>query len=191
MKAKHTLYLIMLMVTVSSCGSGEKGERIPPNSPFDDDIIFLKKYSPVIELTDAERRSRVAVMPGLQARVMTSTAGAPDNLSYGWINRGFFEAADTSTHMNAFGGEERIWLGPEGGQFSIFFEKDSAFTFDNWHTPRVIDLDAYDVVSQTPHTASFSKSAIIRNYLGTEFSIHINREIRVLSSSRNWSLAPP
>ena len=188
MKATHTLYLIMLMVIVNSCGSGEKGERIPPNSPFDDDITFLKKYSPVIELTDAEKRSRVAVMPGLQARVMTSTAGAPDNLSYGWINRGFFEAGDTSTHMNAFGGEERIWLGPEGGQYSIFFEKDSAFTFDNWHTPRVIDLEAYDVVSQTPHSASFSKSAMIRNYSGTEFSIRINREIRVLSSIEGFEL---
>ena len=120
-------------------------------------------------------------MPGLQARVMTSTAGPPENLSYGWINRNFFEAGDTSVHMNAFGGEERFWLGPEGGQFSLFFKPDSAFTFENWHTPRLIDLDAYDVVSQTEHAAAFTKSATLKNYAGTSFDLRIEREIRVFS----------
>src|SRR5688500_5872662 len=166
MKTLSTLYSIMLMFAMASCGSGEKGERIPPSSPFDDDITFLKKYSQVIELTDARKKARIAVMPGLQARVMTSTSGGPANLSYGWINRSFFEAGDTSVHMNAFGGEERIWLGPEGGQFSIYFAKDSAFTFQNWHTPRLIDLDAYEIVSQTAQSASFTKSAALTNYSG-------------------------
>ena len=133
-------------------------------------------------LGDAKGEGRIAVMPGLQARVMTSTAGPPENLSYGWINRGFFEAGDTSVHMNAFGGEERIWLGPEGGQFSIFFSKDSAFTFENWHTPPLIDLERFDPVSQNENSASFSKEAILTNYSGTEFQLRIQREIKVLEA---------
>ena len=133
---------LLFLILMSSC---DKKERIPPFSPFDEDVAFLKKYGDVIELSDAEGKSRIAVMPGLQARVMTSTAGPPENLSYGWINRSFFEAGDTSVHMNAFGGEERFWLGPEGGQFSIFFAKDSAFTYENWRTPRLIDLDSYEL----------------------------------------------
>jgi hypothetical protein len=171
-----TLLVIFLM---SSC---ENKERIPPFSPFDEDVAFLKKYGDVIELSDTEGRSKIAVMPGLQARVMTSTAGGPENLSYGWINRGFFEAGDTSIHMNAFGGEERFWLGPEGGQFSIFFPQDSAFTFENWRTPRLIDLDAYDLTSQTAQSAKFTKSASLTNYSGTVFNLRINREIRVLDN---------
>lgn len=178
----------MLMFAMASCGSGEKGERIPPSSPFDDDVTFLKKYSQVIELADTRKKSRIAVMPGLQARVMTSTSGGPANLSYGWINRNFFEVGDTSVHMNAFGGEERIWLGPEGGQFSIFFAKDSAFTFENWHTPRLIDLDAYEIVSQTPQSASFTKSAALTNYSGTHFNIRIDRAIQVLDSEEAFSV---
>ena len=181
MKTHYAIFILML--TLSSCGPGDKGERIPPNSPFDDDVTFLKKYSQVIELSDPDKKSRIAVMPALQARVMTSTAGAPDNLSYGWINRAFFEAGDTSIHMNAFGGEERIWLGPEGGQFSIFFSKDSAFTFENWRTPRVIDLEPFDLISQTPQSALFSKSASLTNYSGTGFNIRIQREIKVLGSA--------
>ena len=187
MKINHPLYIIMLMFALGSCGS-EKGERIPPNSQFDDDVAFLKKYSGVIELTDTEKRSRIAIVPALQARVMTSTAGRPENLSYGWINRSFFEAGDTSRHMNAFGGEERIWLGPEGGQFSIYFPQDSAFTFENWHTPRLIDLDAYEIVSQTAHSASFGKSAMLTNYSGTKFNIRIAREIKILGAHEAFGL---
>lgn len=185
---KNTLHLIIFMSVLSACGSGERGERIPPVSPFDDDVSFLKKYSDVIELRDANGRSRIAVMPGLQARVMTSTAGPPENLSYGWINRALFESGDTSVHMNAFGGEERLWLGPEGGQFSIFFEKDSAFTFENWRTPRLIDLDAYEVVSQSSGSAAFAKSATLTNYSGTVFNIRIEREVKVLTRQDAFQL---
>lgn len=169
----------MFLIALTSCGSLEK-EKIPANSPFDDDVFFLKKYAEVIELTDSDGMSKIAVMPGLQARVMTSTCGPPENPSHGWINRKFFQSGDTSVHMNAFGGEERIWLGPEGGQFSIFFEQDSAFTFENWHTPPLIDLDAFDVVSRTQHAASFRKSATLKNYSGTVFNVTLHREIKVL-----------
>lgn len=171
---------------MSSCGSPEK-ERIPPVSPFDMDVAFLQKYSEVITLSEPSGEGRIAVMPGLQARVMTSTAGPPENLSYGWINRSFFEAGDTSRHMNAFGGEERIWLGPEGGQFSIFFQQDSAFTFENWHTPRLIDLDAYDLVSKTEKAATFTKSATLTNYTGTVFHVRLHREVKVLNKPEAYT----
>lgn len=175
--------LILFILTTISMTACKDKERIPEISPFDEEVSFLQKYGEVIILTSGEGKSKVAVMPGLQARVMTSTAGPPENLSYGWINRSFFIAGDTSIHMNAFGGEERIWLGPEGGQFSIFFEKDSAFTFDNWRTPRLIDLDAYEVVSQSAQAATFTKSATLKNYSGTVFDLRIQREIRVLSAA--------
>lgn len=185
--------LLLLLLTTIFMTSCKDKERIPDISPFDEEVSFLRKYGEVIILTSGEGNSKIAVMPGLQARVMTSTAGPPENLSYGWINRSFFEAGDTSIHMNAFGGEERIWLGPEGGQFSIFFEKDSAFTFDNWRTPRLIDLDPYDVVSQTALSATFTKSATLKNYSGTVFDLRIQREVRVLSpvdALRSFSVTP-
>lgn len=185
-KTALLLYTVM-MFALASCGSSDKGERIPPDSPFDDDVAFLKKFSEVIVLTASNGTSRIAVMPGLQARVMTSTTGGPDNRSYGWINRKFFESGDTSSHMNAFGGEERIWLGPEGGQFSIFFPKDSAFAFENWHTPRLIDLEPFEKVAVNPESATFSKSASLTNYSGTEFNIRIHREVKVLGAGEAYS----
>jgi hypothetical protein len=178
---KRAASYILCLTIFSFMVSCHHKEAPSDASPFDDDVAFLTRYGKVIELADAAGNSRIAVMPELQARVMTSTAGAPQNLSFGWINRSFFEAGDTSIHMNAFGGEERIWLGPEGGQFSIFFPPGSAFTFENWRTPRLIDLESYDLVSQTPNSASFTTSATLTNYSGTVFDLRINREIRVLA----------
>ena len=37
--------------------------------------------------------------------------------------------------MNAFGGEDRLWLGPEGGQYSIFFRAGDPFDLEHWQTP--------------------------------------------------------
>lgn len=174
----------MFLFGLAACGSGQRDtDNQPASSAFDEDVKFLEKYGDVIQLTDTDSKSKIAVMAALQARVMTSSAGPPENLSYGWINKSLFKSGDTSVHMNAFGGEERFWLGPEGGQFSIFFEKDSAFTFENWRTPRVIDLDTYELVSKTAHNAIFTKTTELVNYSGTKFNIKINREIKVLDAS--------
>jgi hypothetical protein len=172
--------LPLAVVICSACISSvtETDQSATQETVYDQDLAFLKKYGEVIELTDSLQTSKVAVMGALQARVMTSTSRS--GLSYGWINRTQFESADTSEHINAFGGEERFWLGPEGGQFSIFFEKGKSFDFENWHTPRIIDLEAYDLVESTPRQAHFKKSAQFKNYAGTLFDITIDRTIRVL-----------
>jgi hypothetical protein len=54
---------------------------------------------------------------------MTSTANGRNEFSYGWINYKLIGSGEKSEHINAYGGEERIWLGPEGGQFSVYFAK--------------------------------------------------------------------
>ena len=48
-------------------------------------------------------------------------AAGDTGASFGWINRQLIASGKLLPHMNAFGGEDRFWMGPEGGQFSIFF----------------------------------------------------------------------
>jgi hypothetical protein len=36
-------------------------------------------------------------------------------------------------------------LGPEGGQFSIFFRQGVPFEFENWQTPAPIDWGSWEV----------------------------------------------
>ena len=114
----------------------------PPAASFGADLAFLKQHTSVITLADETGRAQVVVAPAWQGRVMTSTAGGSDGPSFGWINRELIASGKLQPHMNAFGGEDRLWLGPEGGQFSIFFAKGAAFDLEHWFTPPPIDTDA-------------------------------------------------
>ncbi len=147
---------------------------------FGKDVEFLKKYTDIIVLQDESGKGKVAVSAALQGRVMTSTSDGDNGLSYGWINKQAFLSGDTSEHFNAYGGEDRIWLGPEGGQFSIYFSKGKEFKLDNWYVPRIIDLEPYNLASSTRSEAVFTKEAELTNYSGTVFKIGLTRTVKVI-----------
>ena len=81
------------------------------------DLAFFEKHNiKVVELKSGDGQSRLLVVPAYQGRVMTSTTGGNDGTSYGWINYKFIDAGKVSPQFNPLGGEERFWIGPEGGQ---------------------------------------------------------------------------
>jgi len=112
---------------------------------------------------------------------MTSTAAGLNGLSFGWINRELLASKENNLHINAFGGEDRIWLGPEGGQFSIFFKKGDPFDLDHWFTPPPVNEGAFDVVDKAKDRIVFRKTMSLKNYSDTEFDLVVDREIRLLS----------
>ena len=91
---------------------------------FGDDLAFLKKNTDILVLEVPGTGARVAVAPAWQGRVMTSTSGGDSGASLGWIHRKNIargikpeaERKGDAKHIHIFGGEERFWLGPEGGQ---------------------------------------------------------------------------
>ena len=114
---------------LASCNSTERGKNsnlkektmiTDSTKQYGFNRDFLKKHIKVIELKNAG--SAIALVPDWQARVMTSTAEGDSGFSFGWINRALISSGKLAPHINAFGGEERLWLGPEGGQYSIFFQ---------------------------------------------------------------------
>ena len=147
---------------------------------FGKDVDFLKKYTDIIVLQDASGKGKVAVSAALQGRVMTSTSDGDGGLSYGWINKQTFLSGDTSEHFNVYGGEDRLWIGPEGGQFSIYFSKGKEFKLDNWYVPRIIDLEPYDVASSSRSEAVFTIAAELTNYSGTVFKVALTRTVKVI-----------
>lgn len=147
---------------------------------FSDDVAFLRAHTDVVVLKDRSGKGQVAVLPKLQGRVMTSTASDLNGLSFGWINRELVASGKFVEHMNGFGGEDRFWLGPEGGQFSIFFEKGVPFDLDHWFTPASIDTESWTLASQSAHSAKLQKTIQVKNYSGTLFDLRADREIRVL-----------
>ena len=154
---------------------------------FSADVNFLKRFTSIILLEEATGKGKVALSPALQGRVMTSTSEGNNGFSYGWINRPAFLSGDTSEHMNAFGGEDRFWLGPEGGQYSIYFEKGKPFSLDNWHVPKLIDLEPFNVVTATSTEAVFTKDATLVNYSGTVFRLSIERKVRLIEKGEALS----
>jgi len=150
---------------------------------FGDDLAFLKKYTKAFILSDVSGQKQVAVVPEYQARVMTSTADGAGGISYGWVNRDLIASGQKQPHINVYGGEDRFWLGPEGGQYSIFFKKGDPFDLDHWQTPSWIDTEPYDVTSQSQDRAAFSRTFQLANYSGTQLDLEVRREIRLLSDA--------
>jgi len=176
------LFIIILLVLPVLWGCNE------PGASFNSDIKFLKDHVEVVVLKDSDSQAKVAIVPAYQGRVMTSTSDGKN--SFGWINRdviakGFLsqeQIKDTlQEHIYVFGGEDRFWLGPEGGQYAIFFGKDDPFDFEHWQTPAVIDTEAYDLLSRTETSAVFTKKTTIKNYAGTTFDLRIDRKINLLT----------
>lgn len=150
------------------------------------DATFLKTHIDVIVLSDATGKAKVAIVPAWQGRVMTSTAGGDEGTSFGWLNRDLIAAHKIQPHINAFGGEDRFWLGPEGGQFSIFFSPGAKFELSDWHTPAGIDTLPYHVVEQTKSSVRFQASFEVSNLSAFKFKLAVDREVRLLSAESVW-----
>jgi hypothetical protein len=153
---------------------------------FGDDVAFLRRHTEVVVLSDASGSAQLAVAPAWQGRVMTSTAQGDGGRSFGWVNRDFIAKGEKVPHMNPYGGEDRIWLGPEGGQFSVYFQKGASFDYEHWFTPAAFDTDPFQLVSHSKEQAKFKADFPLTNYSGTQFQIGIEREIRLLSHHAEW-----
>ena len=147
------------------------------------DLDFLNRYYNDLVVLENDKSS-IIIAPSLQARVMTSTANGREGQSFGWINYDLIASGERLEHFNPLGGEERFWLGPEGGQFSIYFKPGTSFEFNNWYVPKELDLEPFDLLSNTTSKAHFEKHMRLLNYSGTIFDIKVDRTISLLSPDR-------
>lgn len=155
---------------------------------FAADVAFLQKHTEVVVLRSGESDARVAIVPSYQGRVMTSTADGAAGASFGWINYEHIGSGELTPHINVFGGEERFWLGPEGGQYSLFFTPDAEFTLEQWQTPPAIDTATYEVVELDRGRVTFRHDATLRNYSDTEFRLRIDRKVALIEPKEVPSL---
>jgi hypothetical protein len=145
------------------------------------DRSFLQKYTPVIELHNSKGGSRILIAPRYEGRVMTSSCNGDTGYSYGWINYDLITSGKYKEHINPYGGEERIWLAPEGGQYSFFFRKNVPYDFDHWFTPAEFDTVGFDIAGKTDSSVLFKKDMRLTNRSGTTFDLRIDRDIRLLN----------
>ncbi len=166
------------MSLVSSCGVWKLPETV---HSFGDDLDFLEQHIEVVVLSDAASAAQVVVAPGLQRRVMTSTLGGLSGFSHGWINRELIASGAKLPRFNPYGGEDRFWLGPEAGQFAIFFKPGDPFDLDRWSAPAPIDTEPFELVSVAANLVRMQTSMQLDNYAGARFHLQVEREIRLLN----------
>jgi hypothetical protein len=193
-KIHYSLFLLFLM----ACGSRENQNMETSEQPkapvyakgtFGYDLDFLKaQHKDLVLLSDDSSKAQLIVLPAYQGRVMTSTAAGNEGSSFGWINYDLIASGKKAEHIHAFGGEERFWLGPEGGQFSIYFKKGTEFTYDNWLVPKEIDTEPFTLVNSSANEARFEKEMHLENYSGTKFDLLVNRNVRLFDRGRTDSL---
>jgi len=147
---------------------------------YGQDLNFLSDHQVGIMELKRDEKARLIVAPCYQGRVMTSTAGGLFGTSLGWINRDHIGSGSLNYKFNPFGGEERLWIGPEGGPFSWFFRKGEEQTYSNWNVPSVIDSEAFDVKSQEEDKVSFEKRFTLRNASDRLFDMKVDRMVSLV-----------
>jgi hypothetical protein len=177
---KPLLFKSLLLMTASLLAQNAAA------ASFDDDLAFLKKHTEVVLLSDKASGTRAAVVPAWQGRLMTTSADGDAGYSFGWINRELIASGKTQPHINVYGGEDRFWIGPEGGQFAVFFAKGATFDLEHWFTPAAIDTLPYKLARQSATAASFVSEFSLTNFTGTRFDLRVDRQVCLLSPAEAW-----
>lgn len=178
-------------ILLTACQQNKKGQTSKQDTvnttykegQFGYDLEFLQKYDSVLILSNESGLGQILVSPKYQGKVFTSTADGPDGKSFGWVNYKAF-SAPVDPHMNAYGGEDRLWLGPEGGPFSLYFENGKEMVYENWKTPTSIDTESWKLISADGSSAKMEKDTELKNYAGTVLTMKLNRDIKMLSNSQ-------
>jgi hypothetical protein len=194
--------LILTTAIAAALLAGCKTSLPGPKATFGEDVAFLQKHV-AVHLLKSSTGGQVAVIPDWQGRVITSSATGATGFSQGWVNYPLIEAGikpeaerkGLESHIYVLGGEERLWLGPEGGQYALFFApgvKD--YTFEKWKTPALIDTEAFNIIKATDSKITMEKSATLTNNSGTTFKLRLEREVQVLENAeiaKNLNVSVP
>jgi hypothetical protein len=152
---------------------------------------LLEKHTNLIELSTAGG-GRVLVAPSYQARVMTTAIDGDDGSSFGWLNHPFINSDKDDPKFNNYGGEDRFWLGPEAGQFGLWFKSGDQFTLNDFKTPAGLNSGPFAIIGSSPTHVAMRKDFSVSNYSGARFDCHVERAIKLLDQEETGAaLAVP
>ncbi|HKO47199.1 MAG TPA: DUF6786 family protein [Polyangiaceae bacterium] len=156
----------------------------PPHSAktFEEDVAFLSQHGQIKVLT-GPNGGKIAVSGQYQARVMTSAVGA-GKTSLGFINRQFIEAGRTGTAFDNYGGEDRFWLGPEGGQYGLYFPASKPFSFEFWQTPHAMQEGAWQARNESPTSITYAHAFSVANYGQRVFEVEVERKLQLFTAEQ-------
>jgi hypothetical protein len=142
---------------------------------------FLAKHTKVIELKD-DSGGVVAIAPDYQGRVMTSSCDGAAGASFGFVKYDYIKSGELDKHFNNYGGEERLWLSPEGGPFSLWFKPDvKKQTLTDWFTPPAFNEGAWKVIhGENKEEVRMAVHMKFQNASATDFDLDAIRFVHLL-----------
>lgn len=152
----------------------------PKTISFADDIAVLGKHFQPIVLSQGQ--AKIVLLAELQGRVMTSTAKGEQGSSLGWFNRKLI-ANNSVSNNSALGGEDRLWFGPETGQYALFFKPGKARTVENIHVPAAFSTQPFLLTAQTQQQATFKQALTLQNHHGFIFEFDVERTISLFDNT--------
>lgn len=145
---------------------------------FSEDVEFLAKHG-AVKVLESPSGGRIVLSGKYQGRVMTSAVEAT-GASLGFVNRSFIEQGKIGTPFDNYGGEDRFWLGPEGGQYALYFAPGKPFEFRNWQTPHGFQEGEWLMKDgATATSVTFVHSFDVSNYAKTEFLLDVERKVSI------------
>ncbi len=159
----------------------------PKQHTYQDDLLLLSQKAELIELSSPNGLSRLFISPQFQGKVLSSTNDGLQGYSQGWLN---YEgiAQDHKNIGSGIGGEERVWIGPLGGQHSFYFQQVKPIHDDNWKVPAPIDSEPFQLIDQSDSSVKLSKEFQLSNFIGTQFKLKLKRNIELLNNQKAYSL---
>ena len=168
-------YLLLLISAIASCSK--------PTTTNNYQTVYqsFAAKTQLIELIGNEGKARLMITPAYQGRVITTTYHGQEGQPNGWYDKNLLQPK--VENMSGLGGEDRLWIGPLGSQFSFFFQQTEPLSEDNWQVPAPMEAEPYELVSFNKQAAHMQKTMRLTNFKGTTFHLKIDRNIRLLSAT--------
>ncbi len=154
---KHLIYTVVFL---AGCAATQNKIMNNNSMSFANEVDFLRQYTKTIVLETGNEK--VAVCPELQGKIMVSSLNGDNGQTFAWVNRGHIASGVNDPVINSYGGEDRLWLGPQFGQFSIYNLPGDPF--DKWFTPPPFNSAPFLVISRTPFEVKIENDKIINKY---------------------------
>lgn len=175
MKNLTLIIIISLLISCVSNNTNTKNMKIHHPS-FGEEVDFLKNHTKTIVLSSGNEK--IAVCPELQGKIMISSLDGDNGQTFAWVNHSLIASGENNPVINSHGGEDRLWLGPQFGQFSIYNLPGDPF--DKWFTPPPFNSESFEVEKTSPTEVVMTKNLTLTNYARFVFNAKIIRKAKIL-----------
>ena len=171
-KSLFTYSSILSVLFFISC------ENKKNSNDYSNTLSKLKERTSVVELFENEGPSRLIVCPELQGKIICSSYNGSKGQKNGWVAEAFYNSKKFD--IKNIGGEDRLWIGPLGSQFSFYYQQIVPLSENNWKIPQDLSSGIFHVNSKTNSKISMHRSIQLTNFIGTKFKLKIERNLNIL-----------